>query len=474
MTDALPIYLDFDPTGTLSSNYIKDEPHELYSIKRNLIKPQYAPFHRKDLALYSVDDAGASTVLVSGIDYQCTDLLVKETQKWGSEMFSFIAVLKENLPTNILICYRAVGGEQNGNVEAALERISSTMGTDITVAWSDVKDKPSGYTPKPHKQDVEDLYGLEFFKGAIQHVKQSILGADDCRKSIRAKQVVSLVKEWDDIRRRSRHMASNHIVDYMDPHLLTKKQIDLEAVEDIDFHTPLGINTELDTIDVSTIANHVKEFGNLHNTTAEQLGLERVLNYPVTKTTKEGLNDTADEYVTVGSLSFSAPIHLADCVKAEVAGNSYGLSTLNDTIKVNAEQIPYILKCNRADLHGFYEGTPGNSQLLFAHVVVADDFVLMDYSRSMVACAIAPTYGFRIDLIEDNLLIGYFLFRPNERLAFYQKTVGNDRFRKIMPNKTLRLKCQRNIDPTIKDITFGLFIGQFNSTVSYVAADITN
>ncbi len=245
MSNQKPIHLPLDWTGSSPLNLIQNETHELAPIPLKVIKPQYAPFYKKGVSITVTDASGSTYRLEDITDYQCIELVANETKETGLEIYRFILITRQNISGTIAITYQSLGGQQNGSVQNTLQAANAAVATDVKVPWSEVHDKPMGFTPKAHAQDVEDIYGMEYLKDALARVSADLTNTANSRKRELNAAIQALIKEWISIRKTPAADLSPHLNNYSNSHGLSKAQIGLSDVENFEFCTPASLKTLL-------------------------------------------------------------------------------------------------------------------------------------------------------------------------------------------------------------------------------------
>lgn len=221
--------LEKDVTGLSSNNVVIDEPHVL-SIGK-VIQPVYCVYFTESLVVKAINSNNESVTLVRGLDYVCTELFEKLSVKNGKELCGTI-LLKETVPyTEFKISYQAYGDVNNPN-KLAIAAVLITGMEKQPIAWTDIKDKPLGYTSKQHLHDWLDLYGLEYIQKSIDAIADAINKAPSFSDLKLAQRVTELLDS---------QLVTLPVVDYDNTHLsnhlnvhgVTKTQIGLSNLSNL-------------------------------------------------------------------------------------------------------------------------------------------------------------------------------------------------------------------------------------------------
>lgn len=168
MSYNIPRY-ELDPTGLNPSNLIIDEPHVLSNREVRSISVNYGPFFNN-----SVIVKDGSTVLVNGVDYQCSELHQEATLKYGKEISTVILILNTNVHTNVTVTYQTLGGHYLNDGQIIASLYESVINDNRPVDWENVFNKPGFFPPTLHRHLLEDVYGFEAVVDALERIRNAI------------------------------------------------------------------------------------------------------------------------------------------------------------------------------------------------------------------------------------------------------------------------------------------------------------
>lgn len=458
MPNQKPIFLPLDLTGSSSLNLVENEKHALSSVAIKLIKPQYSPFYKKDLVVTVTDADNSSITLSSGTDYQYVDIVSGITKETGLEVYRFILIARQNISGTVGITYRALGGQQNGSVVQTLENANAALATDVQVLWSEVHDKPNGFTPKPHSQDAEDLYGMEYLRDAIARIKADILNTTNSRKLGLNAAIQALIKEWILIRITPPGELNAHLENVSNTHTLTKAQIGLEDVQNTVLCTPAALKKLLSSDEKGSQLGHLSDYNNPHSLTKAQLGLDNVSDYGVTAIDNTTSDYIAEGYVVVATLAAAVQNLLAPYIKKSNLGVAGGVAKLSSSGTTPTALIPVELGYTCADVYDYFVAKPTANQVVFSVTTLRNPHCVVLFKRSVLTCSIAPTAACIFTVLKNGTKIGQFTFSAGGAQGVYTSVTGTY-MEKLLPGDLLQVRAPATADTTLAGIGLGLMAG---------------
>jgi hypothetical protein len=208
MPDPVIVSYPFDATGILQTNRILDEQHAVTENNfRNyyFIVPKFAPFFADNISIVH-SYQGESRVLVENVDYYCALMFIGATRAIGKPIYGAITLNNLNTAGIISLTYNTLGGKWNVDQQYIIEQIAEKAYNPRTVSWEQIVDSPETFPPIPHQWELVDLVGLSEVVDRLSLIEQAILMS-------------------------GQNQASNHIVNFNNPHYVTKSQIGLSNVE---------------------------------------------------------------------------------------------------------------------------------------------------------------------------------------------------------------------------------------------------
>lgn len=263
---------DFDPHGTNPDNLIKKERHSLTPDSGkgfHFFIPKGAPFYLRGL---KVTHVGTGRLLKEGNDYQLGWPFELATRRTYMPVYGAISILDKTLNGVFEIEYQTIGGEYTMDDAALLELLSNTLTDPRVTTWEAIVDKPLYFAPLEHRFSTEDLVGMEDAIGALDRIRDAIL------------QSVEIIYP----------SLGVHLKDLSNPHRTTKTQVGLGSVENFPMATdeeaaagvlrnrymsPAATMAVVAALSSESVAGHVADKNNPHNTTKAQVGLGNVDNF---------------------------------------------------------------------------------------------------------------------------------------------------------------------------------------------------
>lgn len=458
MSNQKPIFLPLDMTASVMSNRIENEQHALPATALKLIKPEYSPFYSKDLSVVLIDESGNSVTLNNKADYQCIDIVTDVTKVTGFDVYRFILITRQNTTGIIRLSYRALGGQQNGSAPQTLQAANDALATDVRVPWSEVHDKPNGFTPKAHPQDVEDLYGMEYLKDAISGIRTDILNTVNSRKIGLNSATQALIKEWMLLRITPFVDLINHQKNYNNTHILTKDQVGLPDVENVSLCTPFSLKKLLSSDEKTNQLGHLSEYNNPHTLTKEQVGLGDVMDYATAIIDNTTTNYAADAYVVVSALMTAVQNLLSPYLRKSSLDIASGVAKLNSAGKVPTTLIPAELGYTCADIYDYFVSKPSTGQVIFSITTLRNPHCVLLLKRSVMTCSVSATAPSVFTVLKNNTQIGQFVFSAGSTESVYTSDTGTY-MEKLLPGDLLQVRAPSVVDATLAGIGIGLMAG---------------
>jgi hypothetical protein len=297
MTLPLPNRYPLDLTGTASTNLIVGEVTPMVRKQFRCIAPLATPFFKKNLVIKDV----ASNTSLTTSQYKCLQIvsLPSAMAGIGNEIYSIIVITDSSVSDTVSLTYHTPGGEYTNSFETTKSLVENLLGDNRLASWPNVLNRPDTFEPSLHLQAIGDLIGFEYLTVELEKLRQVILLGDDVGRTELFKfietQKTIILNLLQNNNSNSSPLA-NHIANRNNPHGLTKVDVGLGNVQNYPVATiqeaAEGIATNryitADLVPVAVggpgnagLGNHITDYTNPHQTTASQVGLGNVQNYPV-------------------------------------------------------------------------------------------------------------------------------------------------------------------------------------------------
>lgn len=160
------VSLPLDPTGSLPSNYIADEEHDLIGMTPRVVKFKFGASFVKSVTMI---DTASGLPLTPYQDFVGVELLPKESRMYGSEICSMLLVKKSSV-TSIKMNYQALGS-RDGDVASIYPKIyARNSGNSFAVEYRDILNKPLKFNPSKHFHHLNDTYGWQEYYNGLEHI----------------------------------------------------------------------------------------------------------------------------------------------------------------------------------------------------------------------------------------------------------------------------------------------------------------
>lgn len=283
---------EFDPYGDNPLNKIVDEPHTITPANGknfSFFIPRKGPFHRRSVVL---KDAVTGVELNVGTDYYFGwryDAIIVS----GSVQPVYGAIVF-NDPTktyNCLMTYQPLGGPTMIDDTEIAQLLANTLRDPRRALWTDVVDVPTELPPIAHRQSTGDLVGFDLQVEVLYKIADAI-----AEGNVKAMQALM-----------------EHVADHHNPHHITLADLGIDdlgnlipatkeeaesGTENQHYMTSLRTAQYSAANIIPVIDAHKNDKANPHGTTAAQVGLGSVANYPVASTVEAEAGVATNRYMT--------------------------------------------------------------------------------------------------------------------------------------------------------------------------------
>lgn len=264
----------FDPTGSQLTNRIINEQHVI-TVQNfrdyHYVIPKFAPFFEDNFSVKRKLLDGTVQQLVPGIDYYFANQFLDASRACAKPVYGSVSFLDTDAAGIITINYYTVGGMWNITVEEIARILAEETRNPRITAWEQVTYLPERFPVVDHEWDLTDMVGEKEVVSAIETVREAILNS-------------------------APGGGEGHMSDFNNPHATTKTQVGLGNVEDFPiatsalaqeglsnahYMTPLRTSDAIAAMVSGLMATHLLDFNNPHQVTKAQVGLGSVQNYAV-------------------------------------------------------------------------------------------------------------------------------------------------------------------------------------------------
>lgn len=292
-----PVVIQYplDLTGRNPDNLVVGERHGPCGPGNRVFVLNYGPFYTKRLVLRN---ASTQAELIPNVDYKAIQTFIEPTLKTGQLICSIIQIQPTAYNIEIDVDYQVLGGDYSLSTTALETLIADIQGDDRPVRWGEIIGKPEAYPPTPHIHDINDVFGWQYLCASLEAVRQAILigdpSADEDFYAYVDQKFATAMAATQDVS----DDLNAHLIDYNNPHHVTKDQLGLGNVGNYGLATPqvARLNISHETLITPFTAPHAIEFhtgdmDNPHGTTKGQVGLGNVDNFP-TATPQQAIDGT--------------------------------------------------------------------------------------------------------------------------------------------------------------------------------------
>ena len=163
--------LDLDVTGKSVNNLISNEPHTLSNRPTRSIATRLGPFFGESVIIRD-----GATELQRGRDFQIVELHQEATLLYAKEIASVILIINSAVSSSVTVTYQALGGHfsHSGTNESIANLYQTVIQDNRPIAWDNVLNKPTEFTPTIHRHLLDDLFGFEPIVDHLERIKRAI------------------------------------------------------------------------------------------------------------------------------------------------------------------------------------------------------------------------------------------------------------------------------------------------------------
>lgn len=279
---------EFDPYGTNPANLIDPERQTLQTPGEDdffFIIPQASPFFVDSFQVWN-DTTNAP--YEEGVDFVFGHYFPEAMDSIGRPIAGSIRFLKRDISGIVRMRYRTLGGQWGFSDQAILTELSNKLYNPIIRSWGQIDVLPASFPVVPHDQSLDTLTGSDTINAALENLADLIAGTQGA-------------------------ITDNHLLDYNNPHQVTKSQIGLSNVQNFPvasdlqmqagqatnvYATAYGVYLAIAQFAVIPLDTHKVDYNNPHQVTKDQVGLSQVANYPPASA-EEAINPTINNrYLT--------------------------------------------------------------------------------------------------------------------------------------------------------------------------------
>lgn len=183
----------FDPTGTLTSNYVTSEVHTVSAdseLSFHVIVPLFAPFFASGLSIvYKPFNSTTTRQLVEGIDYLMAFQFIGATRGCAKPVYGGISLIDPTLAGVFTLAYHTLGGNWCINLTKINEILINNVQNPRVTTWEQIVELPDLFPVVDHKWYLQDLIGMSDVVKAIDELTSSML-SQNCETDIENLRVI--------------------------------------------------------------------------------------------------------------------------------------------------------------------------------------------------------------------------------------------------------------------------------------------
>lgn len=287
----------FDPTGSQESNLI---PNELHTVippdwrEHYFIVPRHAPFFKEGLIVVHRD---TNRVLVDGVDFTLGYEFMEASKATATPVYGCIVIINREIAGVLDLRYQSIGGDFAIDSTAMLQMLSDLRLNPKISTWDSVANPPYRFPVVDHQWHIDDMTRVGDVIGALDRVTAAILDSADSGGS-------------------GGGSVGGHVLDFSNPHRVTKHQVELgnqinwgpatntQILAGVSDNTYMNVTQSKQFLDHHILNewNVAKTTPNYFGVTKADIGLQHVQNFPVATDTQLIEGTSEQHYLVVKNL----------------------------------------------------------------------------------------------------------------------------------------------------------------------------
>lgn len=266
--------LPFDPTGAAPTNKVVNEQQVITAVNfrdYHYVIPNLAPFFSDTVVMTAKNPDGSNHPLTEGVDYYFSHCFISASRACAKPVYGSIEFLFSDFAGVLNLTYQSIGGNWTLDAATIAEILANSLTNPRTTAWEQIVELPVAFPVIDHEWDLVDMVGASEVVTALDEIRDAI-GAG------------------------GQSGLAAHIADKTNPHDVTAAQVGLGNVQNYPiattaqaqggtnattYMTPLLVAQAIQALGQTNLNAHLADFNNPHQTTATQIGLGNVPNYPM-------------------------------------------------------------------------------------------------------------------------------------------------------------------------------------------------
>ena len=302
-----------DYTGIATTNLVAGEVVNLDNRRVRVFAPRNSPFFKSSMVIKDLSTGRTLT----GSQFRCFHLNAPASAFAGQEIFTMVAITDQAVGSQLSIDYQTVGADYVQSFDSILNMIGALTADTRPASWGNILERADLFAPTQHLHPIGETMGWEYLAFSLQNLALAITLGDDVKKDSILQYIDAMLANSAAAVQSQINSTSEfgrHIADTNNPHGITPEDLGLANLRNYAIATAQqameGVRTDLYvTVDVlqAAIRNvvnsgmdaHIGRTDNPHGTTAAQLGLGNVQNYPAaTAADLDNPNPAQPKYVT--------------------------------------------------------------------------------------------------------------------------------------------------------------------------------
>lgn len=308
---ATPQYAyDFDPYGDNPNNRITGERHTITPANGkdfNYFVPNFAPFHRRNFIMHSVvngvvgGELKATTDFYFGFRYDQMILSGSMEPIYGAIVFN-----DPQFGGDVSIDYGTLGAEYTLSTAQVATLLANNQLDPRVTQWTSVTGAPTTVPPVPHKHNaMQTMVGMDALVDSIYVVIDSI--------SVGFNKAFQALQEHLKDHNNPHQVTARQVGVDGNGSLVPADQGEAEAgVDNNKYMTSLRVLQSIQANALPVIQAHITDSTNPHKVTADQVGLGLVSNYPIASATESEAGVATNRYMTpaavLAAMSYRVPL----------------------------------------------------------------------------------------------------------------------------------------------------------------------
>lgn len=286
MAETTTALYPYDPSGSSPTNRVTKELHSLqFHGNRTFIIPNASPFFSRTARVYN---ANTNEDYKEGVDYLFGHIFREACEAIGQPIYGSIVFLNESVNPLVGVDYNTLGGKWGHDDPSLAEELANQSLNPEQRTWEMIQGLPESFPPIRHEDNLTQVMGFEQFMAIMDQLVEAVKATSEGN-----------TKTFKDIWERLNNLKPSDVGLGNVPNypIATDKQA-IEGKDDTVFMTAMRVAMLIDELVGRRLTQHEQNTDDPHHTTKKQVDLEYVENFPIATKEQAEKGESNTAYMT--------------------------------------------------------------------------------------------------------------------------------------------------------------------------------